>query len=197
MVLLELATTMKSIRAFIAITLPQLAVAALGSIGQQLAQSAPPGAVRWLRPETMHLTLRFLGESPVDRLDELAGRLDEVAAGHAPFELRLGRLGCFPNLKRPRVLWVGLEGESGKAEALAHGVEATVQALGWEPESKPFRPHLTIGRVKDGRGLERLAWDTKVEPAAVPVMAIHLIESQLRPSGPLYTIRHTSPLALG
>ncbi|MCA9977713.1 MAG: hypothetical protein KC413_18265, partial [Anaerolineales bacterium] len=73
-------------------------------------------------------------------------------------------------------------------------VETAVAALGWPREDKPFRAHLTLGRVKDGRLLKDVAWGTAVKKLAVPVTAVHLIESQLRPSGPIYTIRHTSQL---
>jgi 2'-5' RNA ligase len=142
----------------------------------------------------MHLTLRFLGDTSLDMLPRLAGRLDEVAASRRPFELRLGQLGCFPNRRRPRVIWVGAGDEAGQASALAAAVEASVVALGWPPESKGFQPHLTIGRVKEGHGLEGLPLDTAVEPVRVPVVDFHLVESQLRPAGPLYTIRHTSRL---
>ncbi len=185
---------MTTIRAFIAIDLPPAVKAALGDLATTLAGGLPRGAVRWVRPEQMHLTLRFLGDTPADRLPAIYAAMDGVAAGRAPFALRLTELGCFPNARRPRVVWVGLGGDAAALAALAAALNAALSGLGLPPEDKPFRAHLTLGRVKDERAAAGIDWSLAVPSLLVPVAALHLIESQLRPDGPLYTRRHSSAL---
>lgn len=184
---------MSKIRTFVAIHLSDEARQVLGQINQELARQVPRG-VRWVAPELMHLTLRFLGDTAVARLPAISQALDAVGAAHAPFQLRLDGLGCFPNRRRPRVIWAGLQGDLDDASALKEAIDAVLVDLGWDPEDRPFSPHLTLGRVKDSRELGGLRWDTAVQPATVPVTAVHLIESQLTPQGSIYTVRHTSTL---
>lgn len=185
---------MITIRAFIAINLPPDVKRALAGVTATLGGRAPRGSVRWVRPEQMHLTLRFLGDTPLDRLPVLAAALDALAAGHAPFSMHLTGVGCFPNTRRPRVVWVGLGGEEAKLTALVAALEAALRPLGWPPEDKPFRAHLTLGRVKDERAAQGVDWAADVPALDVPVTVVHLIESRLRPDGPVYTVRHTSTL---
>ncbi len=187
------------IRTFIAISLPERVQIELGQVndvlaGQMLAGKLPARSVRWVQPHLIHLTLRFLGDTAVANLPSLATALDEIATHHAPFTLTLSELGCFPNRQRPRVIWAGLSGDLPAAQKLQADIEQAVQGLGWAVEDKPFRAHLTLGRVKDGRLLRGVEWGAAVKELAVPVTAVHLIESQLRPSGPIYTTRHTSLL---
>ncbi len=189
----------ETIRAFIAVALPTAVQVELSRVNDVLAGQVPPRSVRWVPPHLMHLTLRFLGDAAVATLPTLATALDGIAAHHAPFTLALSELGCFPNRQRPRVIWAGLTGDVAAAQALQADIERAVQGLGWAAEQKPFRAHLTLGRVQDGRpqdgrSLRDISWGTEVRKLAVPVTAVHLIESQLRPSGPLYTTRHTSQL---
>jgi len=186
---------MTTIRAFIAIDLPPTVKAALAGVAATLGGRVPRGAVRWVRPEQMHLTLRFLGDTPAGRLPALAAALNTLAAGHTPFTLHLSDVGCFPNARRPRVVWVGLGGEEAKLTALVSTLEAALRPLGWPPEDNPFRAHLTLGRVKDERASQGIDWSADVPALEVPVTAVHLIESQLRPDGAVYTVRHTSALA--
>lgn len=183
-----------SIRAFIAIHLPDQLKRELLAVSDRLAAQLPPRSVRWVKPAQMHLTLRFLGDTAVSRLPELAQVLDASAAQAAPLALHLHELGCFPNRRRPRVIWVGLQGDLAALAALHASLTAALAALGWPPEDRPFQPHLTLGRIDDGRALAGADWDAAVHAVALPVTAIHLIESQLRPGGPQYTVRHTSAL---
>lgn len=188
---------MKKIRAFIAVHLPEAVTAALHQINQKLASQMPPRTVRWVTPERMHLTLRFLGDTVVSRLPALYEELDRTAARHAPLTLQLQELGCFPNRRRPRVIWVGLQGRGDawrRLQNLKQEIDESLVPLGWELEDRPFRAHLTLGRVKDGRRLRDVRWGAEVEKLDVPVTAVHLIESQLRPDGPIYTVRHSSEL---
>ncbi len=189
---------MNTIRAFIAIDLPPAVKDALGEVARALGERVLRGAVRWVRPEQMHLTLRFLGDTPTDGLPAVQQAMDAAAAASRPFALRLGGVGCFPNSSRPRVVWVGLAapggGDSAPLLALKAALDEALTPLGWPPEDRPFRAHLTLGRVKDERAARGVVWTHDVPGLEAPVRAIHLIESQLRPDGPIYTVRHTSEL---
>jgi RNA 2',3'-cyclic 3'-phosphodiesterase len=189
---------MNTIRAFIALHLPPAVKQELGRISGELASRVPPGAVRWVRPEQMHLTVRFLGDTPVERLADIQAAMDATAGQYEPFDVGLDAVGCFPNCKRPRVVWVGLvddwNKESPQLLSLKKSLDMSLVPLGWEPETKPFRAHLTLGRVKDEHAVRESDWTVGVAPLTVAVNAIHLIESELRPTGPVYTIRHRSDL---
>lgn len=186
---------MKSIRAFIALPLPPPVTAVLSDLSRELAAGVADKAVRWVKPEAVHLTLRFLGETAVNHLPALTAGLDRIAAAKAPFPLRLGPLGCFPNPRRPRVIWIGLEDGVAQATQLKQAIDTMLVPLGWEAESRPFQPHLTLGRVKEGRGLLPLPWGELPAAAVWPAESVQLIESQLRPSGAVYTTRHSSPFS--
>lgn len=186
---------MEEIRAFVAVELPPEAQAALGSVSEALAGRVPPGSVRWVRPELIHLTLRFLGETAVSQLPSISAVLDEVGRQSGPLTLRLGPVGCFPTCKRPRVIWVGLEGDLRSLAALQRRVEEALVPLGWAAEKRPFQPHLTLGRVKDVGQVSRVSWEVKVEAVAVAVTAVVLVQSQLQKSGPDYTNLHVSRLS--
>lgn len=182
-------------RAFIAIDLPASVKDALTAISQELAPRVPERAVRWNGRKAMHLTLRFLGDTEAAKAAEIGKGLETVAVAHAPFTLALDTLGCFPNPRRPRVIWVGLSGRLAALHRVKEAVDEQLAPLGWPPEDRAYHPHLTLGRV---RGSERikLPWDTPVVPLEFAVNALNLYESDLRPSGAVYTIRHTASLAL-
>lgn len=184
----------KPIRAFIAIHLPDDVKEYLGNLTDKLAETVPPRTVRWVRPDRMHLTLRFLGDTDVALLPALERALDATAAQHRPFTLQLNGFGCFPNCRRPRVLWAGVDGDLAQAAGVKAALDTALAPLGWEEEDRPFRPHLTLGRVNDARQLASQKWPVAIESLAIPAQAIHLIESELTPQGPIYTVRHSSAL---
>ena len=184
-----------TIRAFIALDLPAAATSVLAQTAQIIGKHLPDGAVRWVRPDRMHLTLRFLGDTAVNQLPTIANELDRLTANQPPFSLHLNELGCFPNQCKPRVIWAGLAGDVQPLQILKQGIDTFLAPLGWEPEKRPFQAHLTLGRVKDARQLQNVQWDVAVKKVAWSVTAVHLIESQLRSQGPLYTTRHSSTLS--
>lgn len=188
--------TMKTIRTFIAVDLPETVRQFLETFGRELGRDVPRGVVRWVPPGNVHLTLRFLGDMPVERMSEVSLALDDAAAQHTSFRLHLDKLGCFPNPRQPRVIWVGVADNEDRLRALQKEVETAMGPLGWEPERRRFHPHLTLGRVKDSRSVveARLPWGQVLEPREIPVETIHLIESRLEPSGAVYTVRHSSHL---
>lgn len=142
--------------------------------------------VKWSDPERIHLTLRFLGDAEPDALEALHGRLaGTVAAAGAPATLEPGGTGAFPHWGRARVLWVGFE-EPRAVEALAERVEADARAAGFEPDDRPYVPHLTLGRVRGPRGVRRAIEAVKSwrpESGAEEVDEMILFESRLAASG--------------
>jgi RNA 2',3'-cyclic 3'-phosphodiesterase len=183
---------METMRAFIAVELPANVREYLGAVTADLAAQIKRGAVRWVTPERMHLTLRFLGNTAVSQLPALYEAIDDVATPQRPFQLQLTELGAFPNQQRPRVILVGLGGETAELTSLKQQLDQALASLGWPVEDRPFRPHLTLGRVKDSRVGQQIKWQARVGQLVIPVTAMHLVESQLRRDGPVYTTRHSS-----
>ncbi len=145
-------------RSFVAVELPQEVTALLGEIQRQLAGNlgASSEALRFTRPEGIHLTLQFLGDVPMQGIAQVEAALRQAAVGHAPFRLEVGGLGAFPHARRPRVVWVGLAGDTEAALALAASVRERLEPLGLRPD-KPFSPHLTLARVRREAGAADLA----------------------------------------
>lgn len=160
-----------------AINFPETLRQDLWSAIETLRASALP--VRWVKAEAMHLTLKFLGAVAADRHDQLADALQHAARASRPVTVTVAELGAFPDARRPRVLWAGVSPEPG-LELLQHQVEQAFAPLGFPPEGRPFRPHLTLGRVERGaraaafRDLEdllgRVAFEQTVTIDAVDLM---------------------------
>lgn len=190
---------MPAIRTFIAIELSATILDRLGDLQSRMQRDLPPKLLRWVRPEGIHLTLAFLGDIPVEQVDPIAAALAEACAGHAPLTVSIAGMGCFPNVRRPRVVWVGVEEPSGELAHLQHDIEQALVPLGFRPEARAFHPHLTLGRVKGGGGQALAALGAYVERANVrigemKVQAVHLMRSDLRPSGAVYTELAVVPL---
>lgn len=180
------------IRTFIAVPLPEAVQAALGELAGQLA--AQSQGVRWVRSENIHLTLRFLGDTEPEKVPSLSAGLDEVAGTHQPFPVRLDMVGAFPTWRRPRVVWVGLEEEGEQLHKLRRAVEHLVRSLGWEREGQQFRPHLTLGRLREGGTVPQGEW--AAPSLEFQVDRVALIESQLKTAGPEYLNLHQAILGL-
>lgn len=182
-------------RLFIAILLPEPIRESLVPLYQACVESGLP--VRWVEPEKLHLTLKFLGETPEGRVPAAEEAMVEAAATSGPFTLKLAEVGAFPDLKRPRVLWLGF-GESERLLSLQAELEGRLAHRGFAQEDRPYHPHLTLGRVK-GRGrfevLTGLAEKHPPSPEPIPVNAICLMESKLSPAGPSYRVQRRAPLA--
>lgn len=143
-------------RCFVAVEMPDAVREALAATAERLREAAPRADVRWVPPGSMHLTLRFLGEVPEPWLEALVGALAGVAGGHSPIALRLAGVGTFPGPSRPRVVWAGLADGAAAAGRLAADVDRAVVVLGVRPEARPFRAHVTLGRVRSPRGVRRI-----------------------------------------
>ena len=139
---------MDTYRTFIAIPLPADVLAQLSAIQADLSRRVTDGSVRWVRPEGIHLTLKFLGDTPVAKLPAIEEALTVVARHAPPCPFIVEGLGCFPNTRRPRVVWVGVREETGRLAALRDAIEEAMAAFGYERERRKFSPHLTLGRVR-------------------------------------------------
>lgn len=153
--------------------------------------------VRWVHDEGLHLTLKFFGEVSPERLDVIEEAVRFAAQGTGALHLQLHELGAFPSMVRPRVLWVGIDAPPA-LELLYDRLERGGEAIGFAPEGAPFRPHVTLGRVREGHRLPALALDEAGRwLTAVPFLATQLVlyESVLTTQGPRYGARLTLELA--
>jgi RNA 2',3'-cyclic 3'-phosphodiesterase len=147
--------------------------------------------VRWVSDEGLHLTLKFFGEVAPDRLEVIQEVVRRAGQDTDALELRLAEVGAFPSVVRPRVLWLGIESPP-TLELLHDRLERGGEAIGFPPEGTPFRPHVTLGRVREGHRLPPRALEEAARSVgAVPFLATHLVlyESMLTTSGPRYSAR--------
>ena len=191
---------MTTYRLFIAAELPTTVRAELARAQEQLRRGNPP--VKWVAPPAIHLTLRFLGETDVALLPALGTVLRTALAGNPRMMLQLTSAGAFPNMRRPSVVWAGVGGSTAAIERAAAAIEAQVAALGFPREPRPFRAHLTLGRVRresTPAQLERLGEAIRSLPPLAPtawmVERVVLLRSELHGSGPIYTELDSAPLA--
>ncbi len=190
------------IRSFVAIDLPDTLKAALQDVAAQLRARVPPNTIRWGRVQGIHLTLQFLGNVAESDLAGIEAALAEVARRHRPFTFEAAGLGCFPNLRRPRVVWVGVREETGALLALQRDVERALKPLGFKPERRAFHPHLTLGRLgRRASSADQQQIGAVVREADVGLLGrvavdtFRLMRSDLRPNGAVYTPLATFELA--
>lgn len=185
---------MSTLRTFIAIELPPEMQEQIAQVQARLRRDTPEGVVRWVQPHGIHLTLKFLGDTPSDKITTIGDALKTVCAAHVPFTFAVKGLGCFPDSRRPRVVWVGVEETEGHLKRLQQAIEQAISPLGFPTEDRAFSPHLTLGRVKEGRGSDagslgalvtRLG--AQVALGTVYVESVALIRSDLLPGGAVYT----------
>lgn len=184
---------METVRSFIAIELPEKLKTELEELVSRLKSESRTG-VKWVNPQSIHVTLKFLGDVPVDRLDEITGALKDALHGIKPFRLTVAGLGVFPNPQRVRVAWVGVSGEMDALEKLQQQVESCLDTIGFGRESRKFTPHLTLARVRDQispleqQGFGKLIDRTPFKATSdIKVNEIHLIRSQLTSGGAIYS----------
>lgn len=180
------------VRAFIAVELPEEVKNGLAGLRGELGRVGQ-GVVRWVSPESMHLTLKFLGETAEEMVLQVISALEEAVRDLSPFSVEAGELGFFPNASRPRVFWVGLEGDVAGLSRMQENVELATEALGLPRESRPFSPHLTLARFNDAapaeerrRFSEKAAAIKLTSRWRVPVEGLSLMKSTLTRGGAIY-----------
>lgn len=183
-------------RLFVALNLPPAIRATAWAAATPLRDAIPAG-VTWTREEALHVTLRFLGERPPAVADALADALARSLGDAVPPRVELSAVGAFPSLQRPRVLWLG--GPSNSALAgLYQGVERACAALGFDPEGRPFRLHVTLGRVRQGARIEQDAFARAAEAvtlrAGFDAATVDVMASELSPAGSRYRVVAAVPI---
>ncbi len=192
------------LRTFIAIELDDEVRRQVRALQDRMQAVAPPGSVRWVAVANMHVTLKFLGDTRSEQLHRIVDALEQVGRTQEPFRMTVAGRGCFPNFRRPNVVWAGLQDRGERLTRLADAIARAVAPLGWPPESRDLRPHLTLARVNQGvdarqraelgRAIEALEVGTL---GTVEVTRVHFIHSDLRAQGPLYTVLARIPLGSG
>jgi 2'-5' RNA ligase len=176
-------------RAFIAVNLDDSLRRAIADAQEALRASGAD--VKWVRAESMHLTLKFLGWVDDARIPEIVKAVGAALAGQPSFRLRLADVGSFPTSTAPRVVWVGVKEGAAELAELSRLVEDAVEPLGFEKEERPFSPHVTVGRVKSPSGRQALTAAMREtaerEFGEMQVTKVELMRSDLRPTGPIYT----------
>jgi RNA 2',3'-cyclic 3'-phosphodiesterase len=184
-----------TMRTFLAIPLPAECLSMLDQMQKKLRGFG--AEVGWAAMSSIHLTLRFLGDVAPESIPGLAASLKAATKPESSFELRLRGLGCFPNPRDPRVIWCGIEGDTAALLRLQQSVEAVCRKFGSPPEDRPFKPHLTLGRVKGKRNLQPLMDCIKIGSdleRSFSADCFNLYQSTLRPQGALYTVLETIAL---
>jgi 2'-5' RNA ligase len=192
-------TELEHVRLFVACEVPDDIKETIGEVIEGLRQKSGPD-VRWIRPEGVHVSLKFLGEVPTKKLPAVKLAIQEAVVGHSPFELEFSTIGTFGGREGLRIMWVGIAGDVLRLEALVRAVNAALAVVGFEPERRPFRPHLTLGRVRDEVPTRRRAEiEVAVGKSGVPQVSwrtaqVSLMRSRLTTSGATYEVLATFPL---
>lgn len=187
------------LRLFVSLALPVEAKSAVMDLQRSLRSRLGERGIRWLYSTQLHLTLRFLGDVPTSVVGQLTSALAQAAAGTAVFELALTGLGCFPSARQPRVLWLGFDGQLDSLHSLQAGVQAATGAWG-KVEDRQFHPHLTLARIQPHARVNARVWRELEQRHAARrlvswrVDAVHLMRSELRPAGAVYTAVAALPL---
>jgi len=183
----------EEIRSFIAIELPEEVREGLARLGNELKRNEHK-FVKWVNPDGLHLTLKFLGNIPSKRVTEIINAIEEVTQGVSAFHLEISGLGAFPSLRQARVFWVGIGGEVDKLSKLQQNIDSALDVLRFAKEERPFVPHLTLARLRPGASpLERRSFGELVDSTIfedkyhIEVEAVSLMRSQLTPAGAVYT----------
>lgn len=185
-----------AVRTFLAIDLPDSLRKEIAKIQDRLRPLVH--GVRWVRPEGIHLTLKFFGDLSGNDVKTVSGVIGQTAGNASPLTLGLGTPGVFPGIRRPRVLWIGVEGETDALVGLQQAIERDLEAAGLRRESRPYRPHLTLGRFRDP------AKPAGLESALLGMAGVHrresftaegltLFKSDLQPGGAVYTVLEFFP----
>lgn len=173
-------------RLFVAVLLPDAVREALASVVSRLREKGTN--VRWVSEENLHVTLKFLGETPAGAIPDICGAIERTVTPHAPFDMRLSGLGAFPTVRKARVMWAGVGQGAAELSAIAKDTEHALANLGFEIEGR-FRAHVTLGRMREPAPCDWLcggAEDDLGDRLACRVSSVHLMQSELTPAGARY-----------
>jgi len=177
------------IRSFLAIELPKPILRKIEEVQGDFRSTHAD--VRWVNPEKIHLTLKFFGNIEESRIDPIFKFIGEVIRNTHPFSLKVRGVGAFPSLKNPRVIWMGLVNGKEVLASLQKQIEIQLGKIGFQPEDRPFHPHLTLGRMRSSRGKEELVGRMEKhrdeEFGDFKIERVVLFKSDLKPTGPIYT----------
>lgn len=183
-------TDEKKIRSFLALDPPEEVLREITAVQNRLRKLIE-GDIRWVRPEGIHLTFKFFGDVSVDDVANIATVVEKAVEGERPFSLSIGGAGVFPDPHRPRVIWLGMNGDVERLLVFQKGLDQALLQIGFPREERPFRPHLTLGRIKTSKGLIGLAQALEAgeEYTAGRFIAsgLSLMQSELTPRGAIYT----------
>jgi 2'-5' RNA ligase len=183
------------VRVFLGIFPPAGVVEDLARVQHEGRGHFVQSTLRWTPPQQIHITLQFLGSVRQDDIPPLSEALSDVCAAHRPMRLRAMGLGCFPNVRRPSVLWAGVEGDVDPLQALYSAVARITSRFGVVPETRPYHPHLTLARIKQISAPERRLWGTFLEKKRLVTFGsgwesreLRLVRSDLHPAGSTYSV---------
>ena len=183
-------------RSFCAVELSDEIAAGIRRIQEDLKERAR--GVRWVRPEGIHLTLKFLGEVDPDRIEGIAHKMEEAVRETGPFSIGVRGGGAFPNARNPRVIWIGIDDPSGELRKVQARVEENMEELGFTREGRGYTPHLTLGRLRSSKGKGAVAHALEAigthDLGTMEVREIILFRSHLKPTGAEYTKITSVPL---
>ena len=177
------------LRVFVAVEIPKGLLTALDAVQSELRQQGV--RARWVRPGSIHLTLKFLGNIPAGQVPDVADAMRAAVCRHSPMRLSAGGIGVFPGIRRPRVIWIGLSGQTDCLSELQRGLDERLSAIGFPKDERAFRGHLTIGRFSETADYSLMAhmltsYADKML-GGFEVREVVLFQSDLQPQGPVYT----------
>ena len=180
-----------TIRAFLAMDPPPEVLRRIADI-QEVLKKTLRGSISWVRPEGIHLTLKFFGDMAADNLPPISEVVSRQAAGMRPLHLNIKGLGVFPGIRRPRILWLGVGPEVARLIALQRVLDQGFETCGIKKEERPFRAHLTLARIKSPQGLsglDKVLEEKEAESAgSFEAKSLILFKSDLTPKGAIYTV---------
>lgn len=186
------------VRSFIAFKLPASVIQSLAAVQNHMRSFGFP--IRWVKPDNIHLTIKFLGNIETAQIDIIDHALSEAVKGCAPISLVIKGAGVFPGVKRPRVFWMGIFGDTQILDQLRHTVDKYCEQIGFSRDQKPFKGHLTLGRFKgtvdSSRLVEAIESCRVIHLPAFDLDVVTLFKSDLKSTGPIYSTLTKYPLEI-
>jgi RNA 2',3'-cyclic 3'-phosphodiesterase len=188
------------IRSFLAFELPEGIKKTVARVSGEIRHTGLDA--RWMKPENIHLTVVFMGNIKADDIGHLGGEAGNVCSVYGTFDIAIKGMGCFPNRQRPRVLWMGLDGNLGRMSRFRDDLQKSLKAFGIKEERRGFKPHLTLARFRSTRKIgskleEILKVYDALESPYESLIELHLFKSELKPEGAVYTKLKSWPLSGG